>query len=129
MGYSILVVEDDPIVSDCLRDFLGQEGHSVYGMDREAALRLFPARNLSLDLLIVNLGVNKGERGREMVRVAKEYHPEVKILLISGGTTAAELEIIARLIGADAALAKPFDLVELQAKLAELYPQGTPAGK
>ncbi len=57
-----------------------------------------------------------GLDGRRVIELIKEKHPDMKIILVSGHSAAAELDAC-RLAGADCFLVKPFDLEELVARL------------
>ena len=69
-----------------------------------------------------------GKAGIEVIATMKREHPEVKVLAISGGGRAHVMDFlaIARKVGADAALEKPFRKSDLLARVAELLGSQAP---
>ncbi len=81
----ILVVDDEPpIMALCLK-ILGRLGHEVEGVTRgdEALARLAVG---PVDLLVVDYRM-PGINGFEVVRRARDLHPDLKVVLITGHGT------------------------------------------
>jgi DNA-binding response OmpR family regulator len=70
------------------------------------------------DLLIADLTMPGGE-GIDTIRAARTKYPELKILVISG-ISSADAKQTADSVGADASLHKPFSIVELVAAVRAL---------
>jgi len=110
---TIVVIDDDADVRQTLTRILGSAGHAVheaaYG---EAGLRL--AAELAPALVITDILMPEKE-GIEIIRELRRAQPRLRILAISGGGQPGALDFLdmARALGADAALAKPFRRVEL----------------
>ncbi len=83
LGGKVLVVEDEPAVRALILRALRQSGYEVWEADNTStALEL--AKSLdSLDLLISDLEI-PGGTGQDIAVRARERHPRLKTLLISG---------------------------------------------
>jgi CheY-like chemotaxis protein len=109
---SILLIEDTVAVRVLFRAILEREGHCV----REAAdgtegIRAF--RRRPAELVVTDLYMPDGD-GIELILCLRRECPTVKILAVSGGLGMEGLLHAARLLGADAALAKPVGREALQ---------------
>lgn len=111
----ILLIEDDPILGEAVRDHLAGEGMAVDWMTRAGDAET-SCRTVKYDLILLDLNLPDGS-GLDLLRTLR-----------SGGNTAAviiltALDQISDRIrglnsGADDYLVKPFDLDELSARLA-----------
>lgn len=112
---AIIVIDDDAAVCRFVRAVLERAGHDVVeAHDGEEGVRLF--RSAPAELVITDLYM-PGQDGIETIQQLRAEFPGVRILAMSGGASAGvdgPLED-ARLLGADAALAKPFDIAQLSA--------------
>src|SRR4051812_42626081 len=107
----ILVVDDNEDTRRLLHIALSAEGFEVVtAIDGDEALRVqgsTPADVLVTDIFMPN------RDGLETIAVWKTLHPACKIVVMSGGSrTGADYLDIAREIGADECLAKPFGIRE-----------------
>jgi two-component system response regulator QseB len=113
----LLLVEDDPMVGESIRDGLGQEGYAVDwvrdGKAAETALGTEPYAAVLLDL-----GLPRRD-GLEVLRTARARATDVPILVITARDAVAE-RIKGLDAGADDYLVKPFDLDELAARVRAL---------
>ena len=113
----LLLVEDDPMVGESIRDGLGQEGHTVDwvrdGKAAETALGAEPYAAVLLDL-----GLPRRD-GLEVLRTARAKRNDVPILVITARDGVAD-RIKGLDAGADDYLVKPFDLDELAARVRAL---------
>jgi CheY-like chemotaxis protein len=108
---TILVIDDEAEVRQTLARMLA--GHAVHeAADGGAGLAL--AAELAPDLVVTDILMPEKE-GIETIRELRRAHPRVRILAISGGGQSGTLDFLdmARALGADAALAKPFRRSEL----------------
>lgn len=87
--------------------------NTIEAADGSAALREL-ASGAHFDLLITDILMPDVD-GLELIMQARRTHPELKVLAMSGGgRTAAEVLInIARRLGVQRTLEKPFDLADL----------------
>jgi DNA-binding response OmpR family regulator len=113
----LLLVEDDPMVGESIRDGLGQEGYTVDwvrdGKSAETALGAEPYAAVLLDLGLPRMD------GLDMLRAARARHNDVPILVITARDAVAD-RIKGLDAGADDYLVKPFDLDELAARVRAL---------
>ena len=83
---SILLVEDDPAVSDFTDRALKDMGYNVVVMsDGEAALEQIISEGCPYDLIISDLIMPK-LNGKELIEKIRENYPDIKVLFISGYT-------------------------------------------
>ena len=113
----ILIIDDDPAVRSTVRKVLERAGHTIReAEDGDVGLRLF--REEAPDLVITDLFMPDKD-GIETIQELREHAPEAKILAMSGGASVEPEGPLsdAEVFGADASLAKPFSLDELQGKV------------
>jgi len=112
----ILVADDEPDVRDLIQEILQDSGFEVVtaGNGQQAMAHL---ESRPIDLLIVDL-VMPGQEGLETIRMLRERQPAVKILAISG--SGALYLRVARLMGAQKTMQKPFTVDALLEKVTAL---------
>ncbi|MCK6447278.1 MAG: ATP-binding protein [Planctomycetes bacterium] len=115
---SVLVVDDEEHVREFVRIALRARGHRVaVAADGESALTAFAdLRAPTAAVALVDLTM-PGVDGRDVVRRLRELPHPPAIVLMSGHDV-AHLVDTARELEADALLAKPFNVLELEAALA-----------
>ena len=112
----ILVIDDDVLLLRTISRILSGEGHEVLtASEGTRGMALFNRENP--DLVITDV-VMPGQEGLETILTLRRDETLVKIIAISGSD--AELLDIARLIGADAVIEKPFRAQELLAQIRAL---------
>jgi len=106
----ILLVEDEPSVSDLLQEFLGGHGYAITvasnGLD---GARRIPEVRPAVVITDINL---PGQSGLEVMRAAKAHDPEIAVIVITGYASASTA-IDALRQGAYDYITKPFDLDEV----------------
>lgn len=104
---SILIVDDQDMVRRTLRLALESEGLDVREAgDGDEALRLY--RSAPADVVVTDI-VMPNKEGIETIFELRRSSPKVKIIAMSGRDTADFLDM-ARKLGADHALRKPFEM-------------------
>lgn len=114
---TILLIDDDPQVSEVLGLMLQQMGHRVtaFTSAREA---LDAFKEGDYRLVITDLGM-PDVSGRDVAKAVKEMKPETPVVLITGwGVQLDPAEL--KGTGVDGVIAKPFSKEVISAKLAEL---------
>jgi DNA-binding response OmpR family regulator len=110
----ILLVDDDVSVRGFVRIALTEMGHQVTeaGNGNEG-LRSF--ERSPTDMVITDL-VMPEQEGLETLAIYRKMHPGVKIIAMSGGGrgNASDYLKMAKIMGADLVLAKPFSIDELK---------------
>jgi DNA-binding response OmpR family regulator len=112
----ICLIDDDPLVLEALVE-------TVAGLGHEA----LPALTVDQALDVIGRGVDAAvvdmlmpdRDGLDFIMAARESHPDLKIIAISGGGRLGASRVLgmARSFGAAAVLPKPFSASELQAAL------------
>lgn len=112
-GHRILVVEDDPSVSQLIRLYLVQDGHEVITID-DGAKAIDAARTSNPSLILLDLML-PGMSGEEICGVLRQ-ESDVPIIMVT-----ARVEEESRLsgldMGADDYVSKPFSPRELAARV------------
>jgi DNA-binding response OmpR family regulator len=109
----ILVIDDEKLVRGSIRGILAAEGHDVLEAENGSKIDALLSERLP-DLVITDLLMPERE-GIETIMALRKRSATVKILAISGGGRTHRLDFLdlAKKIGANATLAKPFDRAAL----------------
>lgn len=111
----ILVVDDDDTVRELIRDSLELDGHEV--VDAPTGKGIMQTFAIStIDLIITDL-VMPDKSGIDVIMEIRKIHPDIRIIAISGGggiTGRFDYLPIAKLVGAQCILRKPFQMRELR---------------
>jgi CheY-like chemotaxis protein len=119
MTKQILVIDDDAAVRVTVQSVLSRFGYKVISAaDGEEGIRLF--RSIRPDLVITDI-IMPVREGIETILAIRHEQPEAKIIAMSGGGRIgnADLLSMARQLGADQVIAKPFDIDGLTAIVAQ----------
>jgi two-component system OmpR family response regulator len=120
----VLLIEDDPELSDGIAAFLAGQGDTVLvetnGM---AADRLLQERKF--DFALVDVGL-PGLGGYEIVRRIRERRQSLPVIMITA-RDALDDRIYGLDLGADDYLPKPFELAELTARMRAIIRRGASA--
>lgn len=82
-GETVMVVEDDPSVRLIVLEVLEELGYvSIEATDARHAVPILQSGR-RIDLLISDVGL-PGMNGRQLAEVARETHPDLKVLFITG---------------------------------------------
>ena len=110
----LLIAEDDPILADGLMHSLRASGHAVDcvadGVAADAALA-----SGAFDLVILDLGMPR-MHGLEVLRRMRARKSRIPVLILTAHD-ATEDRVAGLDLGADDYLTKPFELVELEARI------------
>ena len=106
---SVLIVDDADSIRLLCRVNLELEGHVVHEAPLlDAARRILERERVDVVLLDVHVGAGDG---RELLRELRASQPNVRVAILTGSADSRTV----RAVGADAVLAKPFELEELRA--------------
>ena len=112
----ILIVEDEAILRESLRDWLTDAGYQVEtAADGEEGLRMIGEQDFDLVLLDMRL---PGKNGLQVLREAKTKKPQLKGVIITAYPS-VETAVEAMKIGAAEYLPKPLDLDDLDILIKE----------
>lgn len=113
----ILVVEDDPSCATFVQTWLSSEGHDIsLATDGDVALKLLLADQFDLVLLDWNLPKVSGV---DLLGQYRNLGNRTPVIMLTGRSDIDDKEMGLD-IGADDYLAKPFNLVELSARIRAL---------
>ena len=115
----ILVIDDDELLRRFVVALLERRNYSVESVDSgEAGITLAAATDF--DLVITDI-VMPGTEGLETIKQIRRHKPDIKILAVSGGgSSKGDYLHYAERLGANAALAKPFEPIEFLEVVAAL---------
>jgi len=118
----ILVIEDDKSVGTMLEDLLMEEGYRVKVVqDGQEAMGLLAEVSPDLVLLDLNLPHLSGHQILEEIRKRdQEFNLFIPVIILTGVYTSRNDKILCLNLGADDFLPKPFDMVELLARVKSL---------
>lgn len=120
----VLLIEDDPELSDGIAAFLAGQGDTVVvEADGMAADRLLQERKF--DFALVDVGL-PGLGGYEIVRRIRERRQPLPVIMITA-RDALDDRIYGLDLGADDYLPKPFELSELTARMRAIVRRGANA--
>lgn len=110
----ILLVDDEEIIRETLSRDLKEGGYDVVTAEGgEQAMQLL--RQGHVDLVVTDL-MMEGMDGIEVLQAAKEYDPEVCVVILTGfGDLASAIGAVRH--GADDYLLKPYDFDDLQLRI------------
>ena len=113
----VLVVDDEPIVTEVVQRYLAREGYRVtVAADGESALKL--ARETGPDLIVLDLMLPQLS-GLEVCRLLRREHNDVPVIMLTAKGEEID-RVIGLEVGADDYLVKPFSLRELVARIKAL---------
>ncbi|MBL8026679.1 MAG: sigma-54-dependent Fis family transcriptional regulator [Fibrobacteres bacterium] len=120
----ILVVDDQESIRESLSDALSDSGHSVsMAQDGLEAVKVFNSANP--ELVISDLRM-PGMDGLELLKTLKNIKPDVIFILMTAyGTVDSAVAAIKQ--GAEDYIMKPFDLFEMERRIARIIAEKTPA--
>ena len=113
-----LVVEDDPLISQLLREVLDMDGYEVVAHVRDGALAAGAVREHRPDLVVLDVGL-PNVSGLEVLDDIKGGADTAHIpVLVVTALPTPEVDARARALGAAGVLAKPFPLSHLSEAVA-----------
>ncbi len=116
-NYKILVVDDEEVICNLLKDFLGEKGYEVMavnrGKDALDALKTFQPNLMLLDIELPDM------KGLEVLQHSRTISRSLKVLMLTGHGT-METAIESMQLGAYDHLSKPFELNMLESKIKKM---------
>ena len=113
--FKLLVVDDEPIVCDCIAGLLMHDGHQVQAVNSgRAALALFEKERFDLVFMDYSMPEMKGD---ELAIAIKSLAPAQPIIMITGNAPTRS-----SLVGVDMIIHKPVMLDDLRQVIARWWP-------
>lgn len=124
----ILLVDDDPYIRGALGRVIESLGHEVL-LAESGIEALKITRSEHLDLIVSDVNMPEMD-GIELLMEVREEHPDLPVLIMSGGGMLDKEVLLenAEALGAHETLAKPFEIVEVEATIERLLRGDPPAG-
>jgi PAS domain S-box-containing protein len=118
-GRTVLVVDDEPTVRLLVTEVLHDLGYTILEAgDSEGGLRLLQS-DVSIDLLVTDVGLPGGMNGRQMADAARSVRPGLRVLFITGYAPNDDISRIQMEPGMHV-LSKPFALEALTTQIASI---------
>lgn len=111
--FHVLIVDDNLDICDLVKEFLCEAGYRVSIAYSGADMRRVLEQSM-VDLVLVDFLLPKDE-GSSLARSLRAEHPDLGIIIMTGADK--DIGQMAGEVGADDALAKPFRLRELRARI------------
>jgi CheY-like chemotaxis protein len=123
---SILIIDDEEPLRTLLRDILEQAGHAVTDV-ANGALGVARFRQEPYDLVITDI-LMPDQEGLETIVEIRQFRPNQQIIAMSGGgrTRSVEFLAVAKTVGANVILAKPFGVAEFRQAVSDCLDQRQP---
>lgn len=114
----ILIIDDDPTVRSSLKLLLGRNGYDTSSIGHPSiALETIAENNPDLILLDMNFTIDtSGKQGMKLLRMIRESHPEISVILMTGWAT-VQIAVEGMKLGAKDFIAKPWDNKDLLASI------------
>ena len=119
LGETVLVIDDEPTVRMLVTDVLEELGYrALEASDGASGLKILRS-DVSVDLLITDVGLPGGMNGRQVADAARAARPGLKVLFITGYAENAVLSH-GHLAAGMHVLTKPFAMDALASRIKEL---------
>ena len=109
----ILLMEDDPVLSDILLDFLSESFDIDYAFNADEVYRQIGSSKYDIFIFDINVA---GKTGLELLVELREFNDTTPTIIITAYTDTQYLKKAFEL-GANDYIKKPFELEELQARI------------
>jgi CheY-like chemotaxis protein len=120
---SVLVVEDEVLISNLVADALSASGFLVYEVTTADEALEYIDSGAAIDVLFTDINLPGGMNGAELATRARQMRPEMPIVYASGRYKLSE---IAPLVPRSLFMAKPYDPNDVCALLTRLTGAGSP---
>ena len=114
----ILVIDDNDLLRESVRETLEQAGHSVIEAENGATGFALAKQN-AVDLILTDMLMPESDGVETILQIRKTY-PQMKIVAMSGSREHELYLSVASRLGADAVLDKPFRAAQLRETIARL---------
>jgi len=121
---SVLVVEDEVLISNLVADVLSASGFLVHEVTTADEALKYIDSGAAIDVLFTDIKLPGGMNGAELAARAREIRPEMPIVYASGRYKLSE---IAPLVPRSLFMAKPYDPNDVCAILTRLTGAGSPS--
>jgi len=121
---SVLVVEDEVLISNLVADVLSASGFLVHEVTTADEALEYIDSGAAIDVLFTDVNLPGGMNGAQLAARAREIRPEMPIVYASGRYKLSE---IAPLVPRSLFMSKPYDPNDVCAILSRLTGAGSPS--
>jgi DNA-binding NtrC family response regulator len=117
---TILIIDDDKTIVRLLSDVMRNDGYDIFtASNGKQGIQLLS--QYAVDLVITDLIMHEMD-GMQVISNIKSYYEDIKIIAISGGgKTGPESYLpLAKIIGANEVIKKPFNINQLRTTVRQL---------
>ncbi|MEJ2038452.1 MAG: response regulator [Desulfosarcinaceae bacterium] len=121
-SFRILIVDDELVVRDSLKEWLVNEGYAAVDMAESGASALDMLERTAYQLMLTDIKM-PGMDGVELLHLAREKHPDLTVVMMTAYAT-VETAVEAMKTGALDYLMKPFDpeaMLPMVARICETH--------
>jgi CheY-like chemotaxis protein len=118
MATTVLLVEDEVLISDTVCDALKEGGFVVHHADTADAAWRYLENGNEIDVLFTDINLPGEIDGAELAARARAVRPELPIVYASGRATPGEVGLVSRSVFVN----KPYDLSDICTLLHRLAP-------
>ena len=119
MGATVLLVEDEVLISEPVRDALSDEGFAVHVAHTADAALEYLEREGEVDVLFTDINLPGEINGAELASRARAMRPDLPVVYASGRLASSDL---GGLVSRSVFLPKPYNLREVCNLLRRLTP-------
>ena len=113
-GPKVLLVEDEPMLSELLTEALTDKGFCVHAApDADGALAHLLS-GAQVDIMLTDIDLGEGMDGAQLASIARELRPKLPIIYASGRRTMGDF----RTVPGSTFLPKPYTLNQIDATIA-----------
>jgi CheY-like chemotaxis protein len=118
MAATVLLVEDEVLISDVVSDALKEGGFIVHHAETADDAWRYLENGHEIDVLFTDINLPGEIDGAELANRARELRPELPIVYASGRHTSSDLGLVPRSVF----VSKPYDLSDICTLLQRLAP-------
>ena len=120
MALRMIIVEDNLLTREMIREMIELLGHQVVGEAEDLATTMAAYQQQKPDGITIDLSLPK-EDGLAILKALREVDPNVRAIIVSGNSQARIREEVLK-AGAVDLLPKPIEMATLRACLGKVFP-------
>jgi CheY-like chemotaxis protein len=114
-GTKVLLVEDEPMLSELLTEALTDKGFAVHAApNADGALRHLMS-GAEVDIMFTDIDLGEGMDGAQLACIARQMRPELPVIYASGRRSMGDF----RTVPGSTFLPKPYTLKQVDATIAQ----------
>jgi DNA-binding response OmpR family regulator len=122
-GPKVLLVEDEPMLSELLTEALTDKGFAVHAAPDAMRALEHLLSGADIDIMLTDIDLGEGMDGAQLARIARELRPKLPIIYASGRRSLGDF----RTVPGSTFLPKPYTLNQIDATIARHLHKDRPA--